>query len=114
MEKPTAEPKCQEDNHMHEHYPGCPSTTCPYTGKSYPSSKSNKKPEKSIEPLHKKVWDLEEASEVPPEMPKEHGKKPAPGKECEGKNTCPRTQGVDTMEYRRSDGGLNEYGREPF
>jgi hypothetical protein len=110
-EKPSTEPKCQEDSHMHEHYPGCPSTTCPFTGKSYPSGKSDKK---FLEQYHKRVWDFEETSEEPPQTPKEHGKKAAPGKGCDGKNSCPRTQGVDTMEYRRSDGGLNEYGPGPF
>ena len=113
-EKPSAEPKCQEDSHMHEHYPGCPSTTCPNTGKSHPSVTPDKKPKDRAEPSRKKVWEFEEESEMPPEKPKEHGKKAAPAKGCEGKNACPRTQGVDTMEYRRSDGGLNEYGPGPF
>ncbi len=113
-EKPNSEPKCQEDSHLHEHYPGCPSTTCPQTGKNRPAAPADKKTGQRVEPLHKKVWDFEEASEMPVEKPKEHGKKGAPSKDCEGKKGCPRTQGVDTMEYRRSDGGLNEYGPGPF
>jgi hypothetical protein len=81
---PAGEPKCQEDSHIHEHYSGCP-----YTGR-----KAGK----------------EEVSEEPPlpnkAAPKKHGH------DCkEGRMP---TQGVDTMEYRRSDGGLNEYGPGPF
>jgi hypothetical protein len=79
-----AEPRCQEDSHIHEHYSGCP-----YTGR---------KPGK------------EEASEEPVPLPKKPANKH--GKGCKG--DCTPTEGVDTMEYRRSDGGLNEYGPGPF
>jgi hypothetical protein len=97
QEQPQSEPKCQEDIHIHEHYSGCPHTTCPYTGKSYPSCPSTTKPGK------------EESSEAPAlHKTKKHSFK---GK---SKDSCPHTEGVDTMEYRPSDGGLNEYGRGPL
>jgi hypothetical protein len=75
-----AEPKCQEDSHLHEHYPGCPRTTSPYRSKG--------KEESSEEPPH---------SSKKPSLPKD-------------KEERPRTKGVDTMEYRPSDAGLDEYG----
>ncbi|HTU20232.1 MAG TPA: hypothetical protein VMG10_19365 [Gemmataceae bacterium] len=92
-EEPQAEPKCQEDSHLHEHYSGCPRTTCPYTGKSRPSAKGSE--ESSEEPRHP-------------------NKKPKQSKDCKDKEECPRTKGVDTMEYRKSDAGLDEYGPGPL
>jgi hypothetical protein len=98
-EEPQEEPKCEEDRHLHEQYPGCPRTTCPSTGKT-------------IERSFKGIWDLDsklkkkgsqESSEEPPH----------PSKDCKGKEECPRTKGVDTMEYRKSDAGLDEYGPGP-
>lgn len=83
---PNADPKCQEDSHLHEHYPGCPRTTCPYC------------------PIKKKGG--EESSEEP----QQPAKKPEPSENGKDKEQCPRTQGVDTMEYRKSDAGLDEYG----
>jgi hypothetical protein len=44
--------------------------------------------------------------------PKRH-KANYPGK-CGRSEECPKHPEVDTMEYRRSDGGLNEYGPGPF
>jgi hypothetical protein len=98
QEEPQSEPKCQEDVHLHEHYSGCPRTTCPYTGKSYPSCPPATKSGK------------EESSEEPP-LP--HRVKKHSLKE-KSKDSCPHTEGVDTMEYRPSDGGLNEYGPGPL
>lgn len=96
-EEPSAEPKCQEDNHIHEQYPGCPPTTiCPYTGKSYPTHEGEPKmgkEESSEEPIH---------HHRSLKRSEKHGEVPLP------------TEGVDTMEYRPSDGGLNEYGRGPL
>jgi hypothetical protein len=91
------EPKCQEDCHRHEHYSGCPYVTCPYTGKSYPLCGPAPKPGK------------EEPSEEPAPRPNKPGKKHG-----KGDKDRPRTEGVDTMEYRPSDGKLNEYGPGPF
>jgi hypothetical protein len=91
QEEPKSDSKCEEDIHRHEQYPGCPHVTCPYTGKSYPARAPMKKRGK------------EESSEEP-----DGSKRPG------AKEGTPRTQGVDTMEYRPSDGGLNEYGRGPF
>ena len=74
--------------------------TCPYTGKTYPSCTPDTKSGK------------EEISEEEPEMkPKKHRTKPHSSK---GKENCPHTEGVDTMEYRSSDGGLNEFGPGPY
>ena len=106
-EEPQAQPKCQEDSHLHEHYSGCPRVTCPYSGKG------------EMEKHDKRTWDIdpkmkkkgkEECSEEPPQP----GKKPQPGKDGKKKDEPVRTQGVDTMEYRPSDGGLNEYGPGPI
>jgi hypothetical protein len=95
---PQAEPKCQEDRHLHEHYSGCPRVTCPYTGKSYPVCKPAKK------------TGTEESSEEPPQQ----DKNPHHGKRGTEKEECPCVPGVDTMEYRKSDGGLNEFGPGPL
>lgn len=95
-EGPQGEPKCQEDRHLHEHYPGCPRTTSPYPSKD------------EMEQYFKRIWNLgsqlkkkggEESSEEPP-----HSEK---------KETCPRTKGVDTMEYRKSDAAPGEFGPGP-
>ncbi len=105
--EPQDEPKCQEDSHLHEHYPGCPRTTCPYDIKD------------RMQKYFNRVWDLnskvkkkgsEESSEEPP-LP---GEKAYPSKDCKDKEGCPRTKGVDTMEYRKSDAGLDEYGPGPI
>jgi hypothetical protein len=97
-EAPQAELKCQEDSHLHEHYPGCPRVTCPYIGKSYPSRTP---PRKS---------GTEEASEEPPQEEKESHRRKV-GKPKEEELPVPN---VDTMEYRKSDAGLNEYGPGPL
>jgi hypothetical protein len=87
-------PKCEEDPHSSEHHSGCPyHGCCP-------------------------------ASAVPPRMshaPDDCNGQPCPkmhkvnyqGGVCP-KEDCPRVPGVDTMEYRKSDGGLNEYGPGPY
>jgi hypothetical protein len=102
-DEPQAEPKCQEDPHRGEHSSGCSRVTCPYTGKSYPPCSSYM----PYPPTTKKG--AEESSEEPAPP----SKKPHPKKGCKSKEQCPRTQGVDTMEYRKSDAGLNEYGPGP-
>lgn len=97
QENPHSEPKCEEDSRIFEHYSGYPHTTCPYTGKTYPSTAGKK-------------MGKEESSEEPPVLhrTKKHSFK---GKD---KESSPHTEGVDTMEYRPSDGGLNEYGTGPL
>jgi hypothetical protein len=92
-----AEPKCQEDCHRHEHFSGCPHMTCPFTGKTYPCDPPSNKAGK------------EETSEEPEMQPRKHGKIVPSNKD----RRLP-TEGVDTMEYRPSDGGLNEFGPGPF
>jgi hypothetical protein len=96
---PQAEPKCQEDRHLHEQYPGCPRTTCPYAKKD------------GMDPYYKWIWDLDskmrkKGSEENSEEPQQPGKK----QNEKTKDESSRTKGVDTMEYRPSDAGLDEYG----
>lgn len=102
-EEPKSDGKCQEDSHRHEQYPGCPRVTCPFGGYD------------TREQYFKRAWDFdpkmskkgkEEASEEPPQS----GKMPNSHKERTDKEAPMRTKGVDTMEYRPSDGGLHEYG----
>jgi hypothetical protein len=95
---PMSLPSCQEDSHYHEHYSGCPHTSCPasicpYTGKSVPS----------------------DTPELPPAVPEKN--KTAPGKQAhkvlqhsaEKRSETAAHPDVDTMEYRPSDGPLNEF-----
>lgn len=71
-----------------EHFPGCPyARPCPKT------------PSKS--------GGTGETSE--PVLPKKHKTR-----YHSTSDDATRQQGIDTMEYRRSDGGLNEYGPGPF
>jgi hypothetical protein len=98
-EEPQADPKCQEDSHLHEQYPGCPRTTCPYRSKG----KNLTPPPAATFLPYNFIKGKEESSEEPPQP----GKKPHHEKD---KEECPRTKGVDTMEYRPSDAGLDEFG----
>jgi hypothetical protein len=100
-EEAQEEPKCEEDRHLHENYPGCPRTTCPYTDRNY------------IENYYKRPWNLD--PNFDPKVKKKGGEEsseepPHSGKDYKDKEECPRTKGVDTMEYRKSDAGLDEYG----
>jgi hypothetical protein len=95
-------PNCQEDEHYYEHYSGCP-----YTGYHLPSQRCPVTPI-DAEPVKRPNQD--ECSEE--SAPKKH-KVNHPGKSVESEE-CPAHPDVDTMEYRRSDGGLNEYGPGPF
>ncbi len=99
-EEEQSEPKCEEDSHRHEQYPGCPRTTCPYTGKSYPA------------PAPSKSSGAEESSEEPPAHPKQS----RAFQNDKQKGDVPHPAGVDTMEFRKSDDGqnLNEYGPNPI
>jgi hypothetical protein len=94
-------PNCQEDAHYHEHYSGCP-----YTGYHLPSQRCPVTPAGAA-PARR---DRDECGETP--APKKH-KVNYPRKSGRGEE-CPKHPDVDTMEYRRSDGGLNEYGPGPF
>jgi hypothetical protein len=95
-------PNCQEDEHYYEHYSGCP-----YTGYHLPSRRC---PVTPIEAEPTKRPGQDECSEEP--APKKH-KVHHRGQGAE-EEECPKHLDVDTMEYRRSDGGLNEYGHGPF
>lgn len=106
---PSSEPKdgseCKEDPNYYHHYSGCPSTNyCPYTGRCYPAVEPQQPPVK--------MTPGQDETTEPHVKPKKHtSKKPrfAPGGE-----DSPMHPEVDTMEYRPSDGGLNEYGPGPF
>jgi hypothetical protein len=74
-----------------DHHSGCPSNYCPYTGRCYPEPAAPP-------PCPKKSHRGEENSEGPAKHPKGCG---------EG---CPKHPEVDTMEYRKSDGRLDDYG----
>ncbi len=95
-------PNCQEDEHYYEHYSGCP-----YTGYHLPSQRC---PGTPIDPEPTKRPNQDECSEE--SAPRKH-KVNHPGKSVESEE-CPVHPDVDTMEFRRSDGGLNEYGPGPF
>jgi hypothetical protein len=87
----------REDGHYHEHYPGCP-----YTGRCHPDS--------SARPDRKRNGKGEVGEEQePPAEPETPGKRPH-SKGCPAGEVCPRHPEVDTMEFRPSDRGLNEYG----
>lgn len=95
-------PSCQEDEHYYEHYSGCP-----YSGYHVPSSRCPVTPI-DAEPAKRPGQD-ECSEEQGAKKHKVHHRGPdASGEER------PAHPDVDTMEYRRSDGGLNEYGPGPF
>lgn len=103
--EPQNAPECKEDPNYHHHYSGCPSTTCcPYTGRCYPSTPS-------YQPSTPKTGGQDESSEPKAKKKKHTSKKQPMGLDNEN---CPTHPEVDTMEYRKSDGGLNEYGPGPF
>jgi hypothetical protein len=102
-EEPTNESHQEEIEHHPVHSSCCPQTICPYTGKSYPTYIPPSKRGKE------ETCEEQPPTKVEPSAQKHHG-----SKGCDKEHQCPRTQGVDTMEYRRSDGGLNEYGPHPF
>jgi hypothetical protein len=80
---PDGQTNCREDVHHHEHYSGCP-----YIG-----------PDRVDPPAAPKA-----------SRPGQGGKhRPRQG----ATEDCPRHPEVDTMEFRRSDGSLNEYGTGP-
>ncbi len=91
--------KCAEDIHYYDHYSGCP-----YTGPQKPSAPATRNlrhtdPDTdNCSPTPLKGQDL---SQRPHARPLSH-KAPRVGH-----------SDVDTMEYRPSDGGLNEYGTGP-
>lgn len=95
-------PSCQEDAHYHEHYSGCP-----YTGYHLPSKRCPVTPVQAEPGKHRGE---DECCEEP--APKKH-KVNYPGKAGKDEE-CPKHPEVDTMEYRRSDGSLSEYGPGPF
>jgi hypothetical protein len=90
-------PDCKEDGHLHEQYSGIPfvgprpvSPTPPLKGQTpgaVPGQENCKQPGDSGPKLHKSHY----GSHLCPDC-------------------CPGHPNIDTMEYRKSDGGLNEYG----
>ncbi len=76
------------------HHSGCPTNYCPYTGRTYPEPTAPAaRPKKSPGGA--------EDSEAPA---KHHPKG------CDEGEGCPLHPEVDTMEYRKSDGRLDDYG----
>jgi hypothetical protein len=97
-------PRCEEDRHYYEHYSGCPYTGCRKPPQGPPAA--------ARPPAPAKGRGQDECSEEPPAPGKAKHKANYHGK---GKSEdCPAHPEVDTMEYRKSDGGLNEYGPGPF
>jgi hypothetical protein len=91
---------CQEDPNYYDHYSGCPFTTCPFTGRSYPPSDA---------PKH--VGSQEESE--PKTSPKKKPTKTLPHSDWDD-DCCPKKHlDIDTMEYRPSDGKLNEFRLGP-
>jgi hypothetical protein len=82
----------EADYHRYHHHTGCPANYCPYTGRCYP--------EPASPPCLKKSHGGAEDSEAPAK----------PGKGCDKGEGCPKHPEVDTMEYRKSDGRLDDYG----
>jgi hypothetical protein len=95
-------PRCEEDRHYYEHFSGCP-----YTGPCQPVPRKRAAP--AVPPLKGKG---EDDCCQPPQALKIH-KALYNGPPRLGED-CPRHPEVDTMEYRRSDGGLNEFGQGPY
>lgn len=101
--------ECQEDPGYHHHYPGCPhSGYCPYSGKALPqAAPSESKTTPAAEPCCPKGC---------PEgcCPGKTGT-PTKAKDEGKKGCCPaHPGGLDTMEFRKSDLRINEFGYTPF
>jgi hypothetical protein len=102
--EPDGASDCREDGNYHQHYSGCP-----YTGRCCPDSPKPKAPV-SARPDRKPHGKGEAGEEQePPAEPETHGQKQH-YKGCRDGDDCPRHPEVDTMEFRPSDRGLNEYG----
>jgi hypothetical protein len=95
---------CQEDGHSFEHYSGCP-----YIAPSK-TDRRPKPPVPAVAPPRRSGQD--ECSDEPVPTPKVHKVKYQGGPPS--REDCPRHPEVDTMEYRKSDGGLHEYGPGPY
>jgi hypothetical protein len=90
---------CREDPRRHDDYSGCP---CPNAARTVPVSGKRGAPvDKGADTCGKP------SAKDGPQMYKAHH----PGDWKKREEDCPRHPEVDTMEYRRTDGGLNEYGR---
>ncbi len=84
----------ETDCHHYHHHSGCPTNYCPYTGRTYPEPTA---PAACPKKSHGGAEDSE-----PPA--KHHHKG------CDEGEGCPMHPEVDTMEYRKSDGRLDDYG----
>jgi hypothetical protein len=107
-------PPCEEDRELHQHYPGCPHAGhCPYPGGH-------------AQPLIRPLFELSRPASTPPILPvgaveeedtpsvaptsgpiRHESRKPI-------ERTPPGKSTIDTMEFRRSDRGLEEFGPGPF
>lgn len=111
-------PRCEESRHYHEHYSGCPATgSCPYSG-CYGADRHNLIPPPVKSPEPKSEVGQTEESEEPPHDSTDETPGPQSHKSLKpNDNATDSWQGaspeVDTMEYRRSDGNLGEFGPGP-
>jgi hypothetical protein len=94
---PEDSPKCQEDAHYHEQYSGIP-----YVAPKAESPTPIKSKVPSVQPGQ------EHCKQPGASGPKMHKARYRGGPICP--ENCPGHPDIDTMEYRKSDGGLNEYG----
>jgi hypothetical protein len=102
-QEPGDVPNCVEDMHFHHRDMGCPYSGCPGYYPIVPKQTDTPK-------------GSEENSEMPMKSPRLQKKlrELVPGDvDCEKKDS-PRHPEVDTMEYRKSDGKLNELPLGPF
>jgi hypothetical protein len=87
----SGEPDC---HHGYHHHSGCPTNYCPYTGRCYPEPTA---PAACPKKSHGGAEDSEAPAKHRP-------------KGCGEGEGCPLHPEVDTMEYRKSDGRLDDYG----
>lgn len=115
----SAPPRCEIEPSHQQHYSGCPAPGhcpatghCPYTG-GYSPYRDNLDPfPERKRTLPRSAGDIEEADEPPARLQKKihmhESRKPVEAPTPVTRNS------IDTMEYRRSDGGLGEFAPGPY
>jgi hypothetical protein len=98
-------PMPQEDTASAEHSACCPWTGCKMTSRCSPACDHRQTETKCKTSL--RHWTTHKAGA------EEDNEAPAGDTSKQGKDK-PHPQGIDTMEYRPSDGGLNEFGPGPY
>jgi hypothetical protein len=97
-ETPPEPPTCPESYHEH----GCPYSGCPYTGRCYTPPAYTPAP--AAEPETQPVKPTKPAKKIRKEKKKEPYKKKPTMPVPEDESDLDQTLGLDTMEYRPSDG----------